>query len=213
MCRPQHAGLAPHPRHSAGRRLPPHLWAPRRRGIGPWQSIWLADAPERTRAFPGRVHPHPQTFLRSRAGVWGFQSPAGAQHRHEDDAAAHRPSVPEGRARPSAGGRGRPGGTRRGRGWALACLPRLCHGGWRPASAGGHRRRLGRGPPRRVARAPAPQPTRHEIEQQDDPQAQQEEELLTCHRCLYGLGPAGGSSPVSAMASRIDVSACTFFIR
>jgi hypothetical protein len=47
--------------------------------------------------------------LRSRAGVWGLQGPAGAQHRHEDDAAAHRPSAPERRARPSAGGHGRPG--------------------------------------------------------------------------------------------------------
>ena len=31
--------------------------------------------------------------------------------------------------------------------------------------------------------------------------------------CLYGLGPAGGSSPVPAMDSRMAVSAWTFFIR
>jgi hypothetical protein len=40
--------------------------------------------------------------------------------------------------------------------------------------------------------------------------------MRSCARVIgpsYGLGPAGGSSPVSAMASRIVVSAWTFFIR
>ena len=67
--------------------------------------------------------------------------------------------------------------------------------------------------PRCLALAPHPEPARDEADQRGQHQEREEEELLKRHRPSYPFGGAAGSSPVPAMASRIAVSACTFFIR
>jgi hypothetical protein len=168
---------------------------------------------ERTRASPGYVHQHSRTSPGSRVGAWWLQGTAGAKDRHEDDAAAHCPQAPHRRAHSPADGRGRHDTGQRGTVRALASPSGLHHGGWQPVPARGAQRCFRRCPPWRATLNPSPQHACEEIDQQDQRYHHEDEELCTCHRCLYGLGPAGGSSPVSAIASRMAVSAWTFFIR
>jgi len=143
-----------------------------------------------------------------------LQRAAGAEDRHRDHGSADLRQA----SQPSLPARASPGRRRQRRAQHAFGRKDRLHAAspWR--EVGRRSRGLGRRRGGPYALHPALEPAHHQVEkryQQDD---RDEEQLRRGERSHdrappYLFGPAGGSGPPSAMASRIVVSAWTFFIR